>query len=99
MEVGLYFDVRTRHDLGQDPVRSYGFVLGACEEAERLGIHEAWFTEHHSWPDGYLPQPLTLAAAVAARTSTLRIGTSILLAPLRQPIQIAEEAAVVDLIS
>jgi alkanesulfonate monooxygenase SsuD/methylene tetrahydromethanopterin reductase-like flavin-dependent oxidoreductase (luciferase family) len=99
MEVGLYFDVRSRPDLGQHPARTYGFVLEACEEADRAGIHSAWFTEHHSFADGYLPQPLTFAAAVAARTQKLRVGASVLLAPLRQPIQIAEEAAVVDLVS
>src|SRR4029077_4257233 len=89
----------TRRELGQDPARTYGFTLEACEEADRLGIHSAWFTEHHSFPDGYLPQPLTIAAAVAARTRKLRVGTSVLLAPLRTPIQVAEEAAVLDLIS
>jgi alkanesulfonate monooxygenase SsuD/methylene tetrahydromethanopterin reductase-like flavin-dependent oxidoreductase (luciferase family) len=99
MEVGLYFDVRARRELGQDPARTYSFVLEACEEADRAGIHSAWFTEHHSWADGYLPQPLTFAAAVAARTRRLRVGTSVVLAPLRQSIQIAEEAAVVDLVS
>ncbi len=99
MEVGLYFDVRARRELGQDPARMYAFILEACEEADRAGIHSAWFTEHHAWADGYLPQPLTFAAAVAARTRRLRVGTSILLSPLRQSIQIAEEAAVVDLVS
>jgi alkanesulfonate monooxygenase SsuD/methylene tetrahydromethanopterin reductase-like flavin-dependent oxidoreductase (luciferase family) len=88
-----------RRDLGQDPARVYGFTLEACEEADRLGIHEAWLTEHHGFPDGYLPQPLTFAAAIAARTQRLRVGTSVLLAPLREPVQIAEEAAVVDLVS
>src|SRR5579862_5551896 len=96
MNVGLYFDLRTRRELGHDPARTYGFVLEACEEADRAGIHSAWFTEHHSFPDAYLPQPLTMAAAVAARTRRLRVGTSVVLAPLRSPVQIAEEAAVVD---
>jgi alkanesulfonate monooxygenase SsuD/methylene tetrahydromethanopterin reductase-like flavin-dependent oxidoreductase (luciferase family) len=99
VQVGLYFDIRARPDLGQDPQRAYGFTLEVCEEADRLGVHQAWFTEHHSWRDGYLPQPLTFASAAAARTKRLRVGTSVVLSPLRQSIQIAEEAAVVDLVS
>jgi len=68
-------------------------------EAERLGADAAWFTEHHLFADGYLAQPLVLAAAVATRTSRLRLGTAVLLAPLRHPRHIAEEAAMVDLIA
>ena len=49
--------------------------------------------------DGYVNQPLTFAAAIAARTRRVRIGTAILIAPFRPAIQIAEEAAVVDILS
>lgn len=99
MKVGTYFDLRNPTNWRQDSTRLYGFTLEMCEEAERLGLSSVWLTEHHLVPDGYLPQPLTFAAAVAARTRRLRIGTGILLAPLRRPIHIAEEAAVVDIIS
>ncbi len=70
-----------------------------CEEAERLGAHSVWLSEHHLFEDGYLPQPLTFAAAVAARTDRVRIGTAVYLAPLRPAAEIAEEVAVVDLVS
>jgi alkanesulfonate monooxygenase SsuD/methylene tetrahydromethanopterin reductase-like flavin-dependent oxidoreductase (luciferase family) len=58
-----------------------------------------WLSEHHLFEDGYLPQPLTFAAAIAARTRHVRIGTAILIAPLRRAAQILEEASLVDQIS
>ncbi|MEU7814016.1 LLM class flavin-dependent oxidoreductase [Pseudonocardia sp. NPDC049154] len=99
MQLGVYLDLRNPPQWRQDWSRLYGFSLELCEEAERLGLGSAWFSEHHLFADGYLPQPLTFAAAVAARTSRIRLGTAVMLAPLRPPAQIAEEAAVVDVLS
>jgi len=99
MRVGVYFDLRNPPPWLQDPARLYAFTLELCEEAERLGAASVWLSEHHLFDDGYLPQPLTFAAAVAARTTRVRIGTAVLLAPLRSAVQIAEEVAVVDLVS
>jgi len=99
MHVGVYFDLRNAPPWPQDPAHLYGFTLELCEEAERLGAHSVWLSEHHLFDDGYLPQPLTYAAAVAARTTSVRIGTAILIAPLRSAAEIAEQVAVVDLLS
>jgi alkanesulfonate monooxygenase SsuD/methylene tetrahydromethanopterin reductase-like flavin-dependent oxidoreductase (luciferase family) len=99
VHVGLYFDLRNPLEWRVDPSRLYGFSLEMCEEADRLGCHSLWFSEHHLFDDGYLPQPLTFAAAVAARTRTARIGTAVLVAPLHHPAEIAEQAAIVDIIS
>jgi alkanesulfonate monooxygenase SsuD/methylene tetrahydromethanopterin reductase-like flavin-dependent oxidoreductase (luciferase family) len=99
MNVGLYFDLRDPPAWRQGWSRTYGFALEMCEEAEHLGAHSIWLSEHHLFEDGYLPQPLTFAAAVAARTNLVRIGTAIVVAPFRHPVHLAEEAAIVDAIS
>lgn len=99
MNVGLYFDLRNPPEWRVDPAQLYGFTLEMCEEADRLGCHSVWFTEHHLFDDGYLPQPLTLAAAAAARTSRVRIGTAVVVAPLHHAVELAEQAALVDIIS
>lgn len=97
--VGVYFDLRNPAQWRQKPSRLYGFTIEACQEAERLGASSAWFSEHHLFDDDYLTSPLTMAAAVASRTQRVRLGTAILIAPLRPAAEIAEQSVVVDLVS
>ncbi|MGE0068402.1 MAG: LLM class flavin-dependent oxidoreductase [Solirubrobacterales bacterium] len=99
MKVGIYMDLRNPAAWERPWNRHYARVLERIELAESLGIDSVWLTEHHLFEDGYLPQPLTFAAAIAARTRRIRIGTAILIAPLRKPIEIAEQAAMVDILS
>lgn len=99
MNVGIYFDLRNPPDWAVDSSRLYGFTLEMCEEADALGCHSIWLSEHHLFDDGYLPQPLVMAASVAARTKRARIGTAIIVAPLHHPVELAEQAAVVDVLS
>jgi alkanesulfonate monooxygenase SsuD/methylene tetrahydromethanopterin reductase-like flavin-dependent oxidoreductase (luciferase family) len=95
---GLWYDFRQKLPLG-DYARFYAECLEEIEEGESLGFTGVWLSEHHFVDDGYLPSPLVVAAAVAARTSTMTIGTNILLLPMHHPLRVAEEAAAVDLLS
>lgn len=99
MHTGIYFDLRNPPRWATDPARLYAFTLEMCAEADALGCHSIWVSEHHGFDDGYLPQPLTMSAAIAARTRRARIGTAIMIAPLHHPVAIAEQAAIVDLVS
>jgi len=99
VRLGLYFDLRNPAPWARPWPEVYGRALDLVVEAERLGAGSVWFSEHHLFTDGYLPQPLTFAAAAAARTSRVRIGTAVLVAALRPAVLIAEEAAVIDQLS
>lgn len=99
MNIGLFMDLRNPAAWERPWDRLYPVALESIEEAERLGVGSVWLSEHHFFDDGYLPQPLTFAAAIAARTTRIRIGTAVLIAPIRSALEISEQAAVVDLIS
>jgi probable F420-dependent oxidoreductase len=79
--------------------REYRDTLELVRFAERLGFESAWVSEHHGSSDGYLPSQLALLAACAAITERMELGTSVILAPLHDPLRLAEDAAVVDQLS
>lgn len=75
---------------------------GALEEAglaEALGFHAVWLAEHHFSPYGICPSLGVLAAALARETRRVRLGTSVVIAPFAHPLRIAEEWAMVDILS
>ena len=99
IRLGMYIDMRNAPQWRRPWDRHYGRWLERITEAERLGAEAVWLTEHHFFDDGYLPQCWTLAAAIAARTERVRIGTAVALLPLHHPAEWAEQIALVDVIS
>lgn len=79
--------------------RRWQELLEAAELAEEVGFDGVFLPEHHMQADGYLPTPLIGAAAIAARTKRVDIGTTIFLLPMHHAVQVAEETAMLDVIS
>ena len=77
----------------------YQAALDMAVWAEQHGGLAISISEHHGSDDGYLPSALPMAAAIAARTSTIAIAINALVAPLYDPIRLAEDIAVVDQLS
>ena len=99
MRFGLAYDFRNPAQWALPWPHFYGAVLDQIAYAEQLGFDTVWVTEHHFVDDGYMPAPLTIMAAIAARTTRLRIGTFILELPLYHAVHIAEQVAVLDQLS
>jgi len=70
--------------------------LEEVELAERIGIDQIWFFEHHLIPTGPVPSPNLLIAAAARSTNRIRFASMVNILPFRHPLLVAEEAAMLD---
>jgi alkanesulfonate monooxygenase SsuD/methylene tetrahydromethanopterin reductase-like flavin-dependent oxidoreductase (luciferase family) len=94
----MRFDMRAP-ELGAPSTELYAAALDMAAWAEERGCLSAILCEHHASEDGFLPSPMILASAMAARTTTLPITIAIVTLPLYDPVRLAEEMAVLDIIS
>ena len=87
--------------LDQAPAgERYRLATEQIVQAERHGFDSAWVAQHHfDGDEGGLPAPFVFLAHAAARTSRIRLGTGIVTLPLEEPVRVAEDAAVFDLVS
>jgi len=91
--------MRSETDQSSERADLYGAAIDMCAWAESRPCLAAVVSQHHGVEDGYLPSPIPLAAAIAARTGSLAIVVAALLVALYEPVKLAEDMAVVDLIS
>ena len=101
MVTGSYrnsFFVEYHPDIHKTPSHYYGQILDQVDLMEELGYDTVWFSEHHC--AGYsFGNPAVIAAAAAARTKRIRIGTGVSLLPLHHPILLAEQYGMLDVLS
>jgi putative FMN-dependent luciferase-like monooxygenase len=82
------------------PAERYRLAAEQIRHAEKAGLDSAWIAQHHFHEaEGGLPAPFAFLGFVAAQTSRIRLGTGIITLPLEHPVRVAEDAAVLDLLS
>lgn len=85
--------------LSRTPKQFYNEVLEQAVRAEEVNFDGVWFAEHHFSDFGINPSPAVLLAAVSQRTNRIRLGVGVSVLPLHNPIRVAEDYAMVDLLS
>lgn len=96
---GLRFDLRNPTMAGTSFADRCACALDMAEWADERGCLSIAVSEHHGSPDGYLPSPLPMLAAMAARTERVRFMVAALIAPFHDPIRLAEDLLVLDHLS
>lgn len=99
MFFGLRFDFRDPGMAGTSMADRYEAALEMAEWADRLGCLSISISEHHGSDDGYLPSPIVILAAMAARTRSVRLSIAALIAPFYEPLRLAEDMLVLDHLS
>src|SRR4051794_30238809 len=95
MEFGMFHEFQRLP--GASDASAFADSFAQVDEAERLGLDAMWLAELHFNPErSVLASPLILAAAIAARTKTMKIGTAVQVLPLCHPLRLAEEIATAD---
>src|SRR5262245_25808427 len=96
---GLRFDFRNPDFAGTAAADRYAAALEMVEWADQRGCVTVAVSEHHGSSDGYLPSPLPMLAAMAARTTNVSFAVAALIAPFYDPIRLAEDLVVLDHLS
>ena len=99
MRFGLFGSAQARRGPSIDSAAGFHEFVDYTVESEALGYHSSFIVEHHFTGFGQVSASLNLLTWVAARTTTLRLGTAVLVLPWHNPVLLAEQAATIDLLS
>jgi len=100
MLFGLFGSASARRGSGEfDSAEGFRDFIECSIEAEALGFHSTFVVEHHFTGFGQVSATLSLLTWLGARTTTLRLGTAVIVLPWHNPVLLAEQAATLDLLS
>jgi alkanesulfonate monooxygenase SsuD/methylene tetrahydromethanopterin reductase-like flavin-dependent oxidoreductase (luciferase family) len=99
MRFGIFGGARTVPGVEDGYREGYQSYIDAVIEAEALGYYSNFLVEHHFSSMGQVSASLNLLTFLAARTSTIRLGTAVVVIPWHNSVLVAEEAATPDLLS
>lgn len=99
MKFGLFGGAHSQPGVADGYSEGYRDYIEGVIEAEALGIHSNFLVEHHFSGLGQVSASLNLLSHIAAKTSTIRLGTAVIVMPWHNPVLICEEAATTDLLS
>ncbi len=99
MKFGLFGSAQAQRGPDLDSGQGFRDFIDYNVEAEALGYDSTFVVEHHFTGFGQVSASLNLLTWVAARTTTLRLGTAVLVLPWHNPVLLAEQAATIDLLS
>lgn len=99
MKRSLFWLLDQYPETGESVASVHEAALAHAVEADRLGFESLWLAEHHFRTLGTAPNPAVLLGAIARLTRRIRLGPAIAVLPLRDPIQVAEDYALVDVLS
>jgi len=100
MRFGLFYLPTYLREVHGDMATLYGQILSEVELAEAHGLDTIWCAEHHFMPyGGAIPSVPVLLSALAQRTRRIRLGSSSVCLPLHRPLEVAEQLAMVDVLS
>jgi luciferase family oxidoreductase group 1 len=97
MDIGTFLLMQSPSARSSKEIYARGIEL--AQAAETLGFRNVWLAEHHFSTYGYLSRPAQLATYIAAKTARLRVGTAVIVVPLHHPLVVAEEIAMLDVLS
>ena len=99
MKFGLFGGARVSEEGPRSDSQGYASFVNYIVEAERLGYESMFLVEHHFTGIGQVSSSMSLLAYLAAKTSTIRLGTGVVVLPWHNPVLVAEQAATLDLLS